>query len=116
MEIIEPFGHLSRKVFQTADHDGGVALGLSRLASSLMSLMQLRQALSQAHMRGSKLCFVDDALGIAIDEQDQSLVASWLSADRGNDLVQHGGAVARWVMRRRYSSVTRRGSSKGART
>jgi hypothetical protein len=33
-----------------------------------MPLMQLRQALSQAHDAWLELCFVDDAFGITIDE------------------------------------------------
>jgi hypothetical protein len=46
--MIEPRGHLSRKVFQTADHEGEIAFGLSRLARCLVPFLQPGHALFQA--------------------------------------------------------------------
>ena len=97
IEIIEPFGHLRRKVFQAADHEGEVALGLCRLESGLMPLLQLRQALFQARDAWLELRFVDDALGITVDEPTNPASQTGHLPIEANDLVRHGGAVARLV-------------------
>jgi hypothetical protein len=68
IEMIEPGDHLSRKVFQPADHEGKVAFGLGSLASSLVPGLQLGHALFQARNAWLELGLVDDALGIAVDE------------------------------------------------
>ena len=95
IEIAEAFGHLSRKVFQAADHEGEVALGLCRLERSLMPFLQLRQTLSQAHDAWLELRLVDDALSITIDEPTNSTSQTGYLPIEANDLFWHGGAVAR---------------------
>ena len=66
--MIEPGCHLGREVFQTADHEGEVAFGFSRVESCLMPLLQLGHPLFQACDARLELSFVDDAFGITVDE------------------------------------------------
>jgi hypothetical protein len=55
IEIVEAVGHLGRKVFQAADHEGEVALGLCHLERSLMPLLQLSAA---SRLPSTKRCLV----------------------------------------------------------
>ena len=82
-----------------------------------MPLLQLRQALSQAHDAWLELRLVDDALGITIDEPTNPTSQTGYLPIEANDLSSGMVAPSRaWVMRRRYSPATRCGSSKRART
>jgi hypothetical protein len=60
-----------------------------------MPLLQLGHALFQARDAWLEFCFLDDALGITIDEPTNPASQTGHLPIEANDLVRHGGAVAR---------------------
>src|SRR5208283_650432 len=93
VEIIEPGCHLGREVFQTADHEGKVAFGLSCVESCLVPLLQLGHALFQACDARLELSFVDDAFGITVDKPSNPAPQTRHLLIEANDLVRRGRVV-----------------------
>jgi hypothetical protein len=58
IEILEPRGYLCREVFQTANHEGQIALTLYRFESCLMLFLPLGHALFQTRDAWLELCFM----------------------------------------------------------
>ena len=116
VQAVQSLAHLRGEVLKSARYKGQVALGLGRFEGRLMLLGELGQSSFHSGDARLELGLVDHPLRIAVDSRP--IPRFKVAICRSSRAISSGAAAPSRasLVRRRYSCVTRSGSSSRALT